>query len=121
MSDPGLFTHLYSQLRHCGELIDTVIVDLETTGGSSAGKQRDDLSRLLRSLQSSPTSSLDAALLATVLRESRTAEANWTDVADAIDRGEASKAVIDRLEDLARALETQRAEVHARIHGSYAG
>src|SRR6476660_2826146 len=50
LSDPGLFTHLYAQLRHCGELIDTVIVDLETTGGSSAGKQRGDLSRLLRSL-----------------------------------------------------------------------
>jgi len=38
MSEPGLYTHLYTQLRYCGELIDRVIVDLETMGGS--GKLR---------------------------------------------------------------------------------
>jgi hypothetical protein len=102
-------------------LIDRVIVDFETTGGSAARKQREDLAQLLRLLQTSPTSNLDATLLANVLRETRAASgANWAEVADAIDQGDVSERVLERLEELARALETQRADMHARIHGTYA-
>lgn len=121
MSDPGLYTHLYVQLRYCGELIDRVIVDFETEGGGAARKPREDLAQLLRALQTSPSSDLDATLLANVLRETKAASgANWAEVADAIDQGEMSGALLDRLEELARALETQRADMHARIHGAYA-
>ena len=121
MSEPGLYTHLYAQLRYCGELIDRVIVDFETTGGNAARKQREDLSQLLRALQTSPASDLDATLLANVLRETKAASgANWAEVADAIDQGDMSGGILDRLEELARALETQRADMHARIHGAYA-
>jgi hypothetical protein len=121
MSEPGLYTHLYTQLRYCGELIDRVIVDLETAGGGAARKPREDLARLLRLLQTSPQSNLDATVLANVLRETRTASgANWAEVADAIDQGDLSAGILARLEELARALETQRADMHARIHGAYA-
>lgn len=121
MSDPGLYTHLYVQLRDCAELIDHVIVELETTAGSSGAKEREALASLLRTLQSAPASNLSATLLANVLRESKAAgKANWNEVADAIDRGDASKAVIGQLEELARAVESERAEMHARIQGSYA-
>ena len=121
MSDPGLYTHLYAQLRDCAELIDHVIIELETAPGASPTKEREDLAGLLRALQTAPTSSLSATLLANVLRENRVGgRANWNDIADAIDKGQASKAVIGRLEDLARALESERADMHARIHGSHA-
>ncbi len=121
MSDPGLYTHLYAQLRDCAELIDQVIIDLETRRGVIATKERETLATLLRALQAAPASSLDAMLLANVLRESRIAgRANWNEVADAIDRGDASRAVIGRLEELARVLESERADMHARMHGSHA-
>ena len=121
MSEPGLYTHLYAQLRYCGELIDRVIVDFETAGKSAARKPREDLAQLLRVLESSPASNLDAMMLANVLRETKAAsEANWADVADAIDQGNLSEGILERLEELARALETQRADMHARIHGAYA-
>ena len=121
MSDPGLYTNLYIQLRDCAELIDQVIVYLETTAGSSGAKEREALASLLRTLQSAPASNLNATVLANVLRESRLAgKANWNEIADAIDRGDASKAVIGQLEELARAVESERAEMHARIQGSYA-
>jgi hypothetical protein len=121
MSEPGLYTHLYAQLRHCGELIDQVIVDLEVTGGCAGRKQREDLAQLLRLLETSPTSDLDAVLIANVLRETKAASGtNWAEVADAIDRGDLSERILERLEELARALETQRADMHARMHGSYA-
>jgi hypothetical protein len=121
MSDPGLYTHLYIQLRDCAELIDQVIVQLETTAGSSHAKEREALASLLRTLQLAPASNLNATVLANVLRESRLAgKANWNEIADAIDRGDASKAVIGQLEELARAVESERAEMHARIQGSYA-
>ena len=59
--------------------------------------------------------------LTTELRESRSAaRANWKEIADAIDRGEASQAVIGSLEELARALESERADMHARFHGTHA-
>jgi hypothetical protein len=121
MSEPGLYTLLYVQLRHCGELIDQVIVDFETTGGRAGLKQREDLAQLLRVLQTSPASDLDATLLANVLRETKAASgANWAEVADAIDQGDLSEGILERLEELARALEVQRADMHARIHSAYA-
>jgi hypothetical protein len=121
MSEPGLYTYLYAQLRHCGELIDQVIVDFETTGGRAGRKQREDLAQLLRLLQTSPASDLDATLLANVLRESKAARgANWAQVADAIDQGDLSDSTLEQLEELARALESQRADMHARIQGAYA-
>jgi hypothetical protein len=49
-----------------------------------------------------------------------TIRANWSEIADAIDRGDASKAVIGRLEELARVLESERADMRARMHGSHA-
>lgn len=121
MTDSGLYTHLYAQLRDCAELIDNVIIDLESSGASAGMKEREVLSSLLRALQSAPSSNLNATLLSNVLRETRTAaRANWNEIADAIDKGEASQAVIGRLEELARALESERAEIHARIYGSHA-
>ncbi len=84
-------------------------------------KEREALAGLLRALQAAPASSLDAVLLANVLRENRIASrANWSEIADAIDRGDASKAMIGRLEELARILESERADMHARMHGSHA-
>jgi hypothetical protein len=121
MSDPGLYTHLYAQIRDCAELIDQVIIDLETRSGVAGAKERETLAGLLRALQAAPASSLDALMLANVLRENRIAgRANWSEVADAIDRGDASRSVIGRLEELARVLESERADMHARMHGSHA-
>ena len=60
-------------------------------------------------------------LLVNVLRENKVAaNANWNELADAIDRGDASQTVIGRLEELARVLESERADMHARMHGSHA-
>jgi hypothetical protein len=121
MSDPGLYTHLYAQLRDCAELIDQVIIDLETSRSTAPTKVRETLASLLRALQAAPASSLDATLLANVLREKRIAgKATWNEIADAIDRGDASRTVIGQLEELARVLESERADMHARMHGSHA-
>lgn len=121
MSDSGLYTHLYVQLRDCAELIDQVIIDLETGRKAAPIKVRESLASLLRALQAAPASSLDATLLANVLREKRiSGKANWNEIADAIDRGDASRTVIGQLEELARVLESERADMRARMRGSHA-
>jgi hypothetical protein len=72
-------------------------------------------------MQTAPASSLSATLLATVLRDNRMApSADWNKVADAVDQGERSDEVIGSLGALARALESERADMHARIQRSYA-
>jgi hypothetical protein len=121
MSDPGLYTHLYAQLRDCAELIDQVIINLETSGRGAGSKEREALAELLRVLQLAPSSNIDAMLLANVLRGKRnTSSADWGEIADAIHRGDASKSVVAQLEELARALESERADMHARMLGSHA-
>lgn len=121
MSDTGLYTHLYMQLRDCAELIDRVIVECATAGTVAATEERRALATVLRALDNAPASSLSATLLANVLREKRTfLKTGWSDVADAIDRGNPSTTHLQRLEQLASALESERANMHARIHGSHA-
>jgi len=121
MSEPGLYTHLYDQIRDCADLIDHVIIDLEVGGGTLGGKDRAALSTLLRTLQAAPSSNVNTTILATVLRENRAARtADWSKVADGIDRGDSSATVIGPLGELARALEVERADMHARIQPTYA-
>jgi hypothetical protein len=121
MSEPGLYAHLYSHIRDCAELIDHVIVDLETGGGTDAQSERETLAAILRTLQAAPFTTLSTTLLSTVLKERRmSAVPDWGKIADGIVRGDASKAVVEPLGELARALESERAGVHVRIHSSYA-
>ena len=121
MSDSGLYTQLYAQLRTYAELVDLVIVDLGNPDGPSFNKERETLANMLRVLQTKPSTELGAVLLANVLHESKlTGPMDWQKIADALDRGEASPNVIGGLEELARALESERADIHARIRGSYA-
>lgn len=121
MSDPGLYTHLYAQLRDCADLVDRVIIDFETTGGATGTEERKALVAVLRALQAAPATNLSAMLLSNVLRDGTLSRpVNWANIADAIDRGEASQTVIAQLEELARALKSERAEMHARMHGSHA-
>ena len=118
MGDLGLYTSLYSQLSDCAELIDDVIIDLELTNGNGETKQRKALSGLLRTLDTAPTSDLRTVLLWNVLRENKGQQhSNWGKIADAIDRGDASKNTISHLEKLARVLELEQAKINARMHG----
>ncbi|MYA60184.1 MAG: hypothetical protein F4X40_06455 [Chloroflexi bacterium] len=121
MSDPGLYATLYGHLHDCAELIDDVIVDLETAGCTRGAQQRKMLSFLLRALETAPSSDIGAALLWNVLRANNgPRHADWTEIADAIDRGDATGYVISRLEELAQVLEVERAEINARMRGSNA-
>jgi len=89
--------------------------------GAAGRKDREALSGLLRTLQAAPATNLRAMTLVNVLGEKKGgARTNWSEIADAIDRGEASQTVIGRLEELARMLESERADMHARMHGSHA-
>jgi hypothetical protein len=121
MSDPGLYTHLYAQLGDCAELVDQVIIDLELGTSHANKREREQLAALLRAIEQAPASNLSSTVLVNVLREKRASrKANWTEIADAIDRGDGSEAVIEQLEELARVLESERADLHARMHGSHA-
>src|SRR5580693_7250590 len=107
MSDPGLYTHLYAQLGDCAELVDQVIIDLELGTSQANKREREQLAALLRAIEGAPASNLSSTVL--VLREKRASrKANWTEIADAIDRGDGSEAVIGQLEELARVLESER-------------
>lgn len=121
MSDPGLYTNLYARLRDCAELIDDVIIDLESGRASNRSSEREELSCLLRTLQAAPASDMSAALLASVLQESPSGHrVDWGEVADAIESGDPSPSVVEKLESLAHALENERAEIQSRMLGSHA-
>jgi hypothetical protein len=121
MSEPGLYAHLYSHIRDCAELIDDVIVDLETGGSTGARSERETLASLLRTLEVAPFTTLSTTLLSTLLRDRpMSVPPDWGKIADGIVLGDASKAVLEPLGELARALESERAGVQARIQNSYA-
>ena len=121
MSDPSLYATRYAQLRDCAELIDNVILDLESAKDTDGNEQRKALSSLLRTVDTAPASDASAVLLWNVLRENKAQpRVEWDKVANAIDRGDASGGIIGCLEELAHFLEMERAEMNARMRGSNA-
>lgn len=120
MSDIGLHSGLYGQMREYAELLDDVLVSLKV--GSTPPLGDDSLQRLadfLIALGADNWQDLSTRLIAILLREKAHVEKNdWPALGRALLNGEVDEAVINKLEHLAWSLEQEQAVAMARIRGS---
>jgi hypothetical protein len=111
MSDIGLHGSLYGEIRELAELVDAVITDIAVDGRDAANRRK--LAERLTDMTAPDSRGL-------VMRYLGPASAlqNWGDLADALRHDPAPPWITDRLEALARLLDTRRSTALARLHGT---
>lgn len=108
MSDIGLHGSLYGEIREFAELVDGVISDL-AVGTNNPGSRR-KLAERLRDITG--TGGFAMRYLGPT-----SARQNWGELVDALQHDPAPTWVGERLEALARLLDTRRSAALARLHG----
>ena len=119
MSEAGLYSGLYEQVREYAELLDTVLIGLKGGTSSPEDESRRKLSNFLMSLGSGHWSDLTTRLIAILLRDKADVdEREWDRAGKALLSSEVGGSVIDLLEKLALSLEQEQVGAMARIRGS---
>ena len=121
MSDIGLQSGFYAQVRDHAELLDDALIELKT--GTSPIAINDATRRLGEFLTtlgaSSDSQDLPTRLMAVLLRDCFTDQNNdWITLGQALLSGQVNDTIIKDLEALAWSLEQQQATAMARIRGS---
>jgi hypothetical protein len=117
MSSTGLFSNLYSRVREYAELLDDVIIQVKSGEGGPADQRRQKLAKLLLALNQSPAADLPTQLLSILVREKSDGNTDWNEVGRALLNPELPQFVVLRLEQLAQAVEHERAGILAKMRG----
>lgn len=117
MSATGLFSGLYSRVREYAELLDDVIIQVKSKEGGPGDPRRKKLAKLLIAIDDEPASDLATQLLAVLIREHREGQSGWAAVGRALLGPDVPDSVVPRLEELARAIENERAGMLAKLRG----
>ena len=110
MSDTGLHAGLYGEIREFAELVDFVIADVSLGTGQPGNRRK--LADRLKDI----TASGGGGLMMRYLGPSSSRQ-TWADLADALQQEPAPPWMPDRLEKLARLLDSGRWAALARLHG----
>lgn len=117
MSATGLFSGLYARVREYAELLDDVILQVKSKEGGPGDPRRKQLAKLLIAIDAGPAPDLATQLLAVLVREQREGATGWGDVGRALLAQDVPGAVVPRLEELARAVEAERAGLLSKLRG----
>jgi hypothetical protein len=110
MSDIGLHSSLYGEIREFAELVDVVIADFAT--GAPGATSRRKLAERLKDIAGPGSRGLAIRYLGPA-----SAQQNLAELADALQDDPAPAWISHRLEALARLLDTRRSAALARVHG----
>lgn len=120
MNDTGLFSGLYEGIRNRADLLDRVLVQLKAGSSTAATSERRQLAEWLLSLNDSQTPDYSARMIGMLLRSQCSGlQKGWVDIGTNLRGNQVRKETIDRLEELARALDREQATVLARLRGDY--
>jgi hypothetical protein len=110
MSDIGLHGGLYGEIREFAELVDVVIADLAV--GTPGATSRRKLAERLRDITGTGSRGFVIRYLGPA-----SVQQNLAELADALQNDPAPPWMNERLEALARLLDTRRSAAFARVHG----
>lgn len=120
MNDTGLFSGLYEGIRNRADLLDRVLVQLKAGTSGPDNAERRQLAAWLLSLADAETPDYTARMIGVLLRsQCQGLQKGWEDIGNLLRGTQIRKETIDRLEELARALEREQATALARLRGDY--
>jgi hypothetical protein len=110
MSDIGLHGSLYGEIREFAELVDSVIADIAVDARGGANRRL--LAERLKDISAVGSRGVVMRYLGPA-----SPRQDFGDLADALQRDASPPWITDRLEALARLLDTRRSAALARLHG----
>jgi hypothetical protein len=118
MNDTGLFSGIYEGIRNRADLLDRVLVQLKAGTSVPENPDRRQLAVWLSSVADSETPDYSARMIGVLLRSQCPGlQKGWEDIGNLLRGNQIRKETIDRLEELARALEREQATALARLRG----
>jgi hypothetical protein len=116
MSNMGLYSGLYDQIRSHAALFDEVLVGLRSGDSTPSDPARQRLANLLLAVATNPASDFSLRALDIALRDGQVGDKRiWVQVARALQAPEVEPAMVARLEQMALALEAERTGTLARM------
>ena len=117
MSDAGLYSGLYEQIRECAELVDDVLIALKSGSSRPADGQRRKLGEFLIILSRNRRDDFAAQRLLAVLGTKAKAQPDWASLGSALLAESEDVRLITPLETLPRSLEDEQVSVTTRMRG----
>jgi hypothetical protein len=119
MTDSGLFSGVYQDIRDHADLLDRVLVRLKAGTSATTDDERRQLSAWLTALAAGGADDPTATTIRVLLRGqgAATQQRAWAEAGESLRAGGVSPDVIDRLERLAQALDQEQAAGLARLRG----
>ena len=117
MSDLGLYSGWYAQLREYSGLVDDVLLDsLQASPGTEPSRNR--LANLFECLGGAHNADRSTTVLRLwIARRLKFSSQEWQWLANAVLAASADPKVINRLEEVARELELRRAQLFHEMRG----
>jgi hypothetical protein len=117
MTNPGLYSGIYQQIREYAELVDNLLVKLKTDQGDDKSL-RFELADLLAELSVERTDTLSTRMIALlVIGDDATSRARWLRLSNNLKSEKVEATVIRELESLAQLLEQVQASAVAKMRG----
>jgi hypothetical protein len=118
MTNPGLYSGIYQQIREFAELVDDVLIALKAEDEKSDTPSRQKLAKLLSDLASEHTDTLPTRMIALlVIGDDDSSRVRWSRLATALKSEKVDRSAIDELENLAQLLEQVQADAIAKMRG----
>ncbi|MCA0453944.1 MAG: hypothetical protein LCI00_08220 [Chloroflexi bacterium] len=118
MTNPGLYSGIYQQIREIAELVDDVLVNLKEESENAESSSRLKLSELLEQLVVERTDTLSLRMVALlVIGDDITNRTRWARLSHMLKSDKINKSVIDELDSLAQLLEQVQTDAMAKMRG----
>ena|ERR1051326_7592475 len=118
MNDTGLFSGIYEAIRNQADLLDRVLVQVKTGTSVPENNERRRLAAWLMKLADVGSSDYATRMVRLMLRSQRPQlQQGWAEIGRALLSSTLGTAMIDRLEELAHALEREQTTALARLRG----
>lgn len=118
MTNPGLYSGIYQQIREIAELVDDVLVNLKEEGDKADKSSRQKLAELLVQLAAERTDTLPLRIVALlVIGDDTNNRKRWARLANLLKSDKVDNSLIDELDSLAQLLEQVQADAMAKMRG----
>lgn len=117
MTNSGLYSGIYQQVREYAELVDNLLVRLKTNEGDNKS-MRFELADILSELSTEGTGTLSTQMTAMfAIGDDTTSRTRWLQLANKLKSENIDTKVISELENLALLLEKVQANAVAKMRG----